>query len=742
MDNTLEKNTYFELAADFVNTTNEHLYLTGKAGTGKTTFLKYIKNHCHKKLAISAPTGVAAMNAGGVTLHSLFQLPLGGYLPDVAPHQSEYGEFVDRNSLLKHLRLNKAKRELIRELELLIIDEVSMLRADLLDAIDVILRSVRRNNRLAFGGVQVLFIGDLFQLPPVVKNSEWGTLQKYYPSPSFFNAWALKDSPPIYLELKNIYRQSDEQFIRMLNNIRNDQMGMDDLATLNSYYKPDFKPQNEGEYITLTTHNSKADVINSNQLEKLPGPAHTFRATISGDFNEATVIAESELKLKEGAQVMFIRNDKGDKPRYYNGKIGIIKSIKGDDICVVFPGNDEEVKVEKETWENKRYKLNKETSLLEEDVKGTFTQFPIRLAWAITIHKSQGLTFDKAIIDAGGSFAAGQVYVALSRLTSLSGLVLHSKIESNSISSDRSAVAFSAREQHSDLLKERLLGARVSFIRGLLLKAYDWKKVTWETTNLIQSMADKRIPNKETAIEMMQNIKTSVTKQQETAEKFTHQLNGLLNEAEKDNYAHVHSRISAASQYFDNALKTEAFDPLTQHYESLKAKSGVKKYLKEVHELASLFKLKKMELQEVVDLTQGLSTGQDISGLMADINDRRRAGLQEISEETKQAKTKQVKGDSQRQSLELYQSGQTIEEIAETRGLSPSTIEGHLVSFIGTKLELSQFVDEQKSNQIAQVIDSLDEATLGNVKAKLGDEFSYVEIRAVLNDRKAKISQS
>lgn len=742
MDNTLEKNSYFELATDFVNTTNEHLYLTGKAGTGKTTFLKYIKDNCHKKLVITAPTGVAAMNAGGVTLHSLFQLPLGGFLPDPASQVSEYGEFVDKKSLLKHLRLNKAKRELIRELELLIIDEVSMLRADLLDAIDVILRSVRRNSQQGFGGVQVLFIGDLFQLPPVVKNSEWGTLRKYYPSPSFFNALVLKDTPPIYLELKNIYRQSDEQFIDILNKIRNDQMDMDDLKMLNSYYKPDFKPQKEGEYITLTTHNNKADVINSNHLQQLPGAIHTFKASISGDFNETTVTAETDLKLKEGAQVMFIRNDKGDKPRYYNGKIGIIKSIKKEDICVVFPGKDEEVWLEKETWENKRYKLNKETNLLEEDVKGTFTQFPIRLAWAITIHKSQGLTFDKAIIDAGGSFAAGQVYVALSRLTSLNGLVLHSKIEPNSISSDRSAVAFSAQEQHSDILKERLLGARVSFIRSLLLKTFNWKKLSWETTNLIQSMADKRIHNKEAAIEMMQNIKTLVTKQQATAEKFTHQLNGLLNEAEKDSYALVHNRISAASQYFDNALKTEAFDPLNEHYETMKVKAGVKKYLKEVRELATLFRLKKMELREMVDLTQGLSTGQDISLLMADINEKRRSVLQEISKEAEETKTKKVKGDSQRQSLEMYQSGQSIEEIAETRGLSPSTIEGHLVSFIGTKLELNQFVDEQKSNQIAQVIDSLEEATLGNVKAKLGDEFSYVEIRAVMNDRKVNIGQS
>ena len=742
MPETTEINTYFALAIDYVNTTNEHLYLTGKAGTGKTTFLKYIKDHCHKKLAIAAPTGVAAMNAGGVTLHSLFQLPLGSFIPEADSSGNESGDFFDRKSLLKHLRLNKAKRELLQELELLIIDEVSMLRCDLLDAIDTILKSIRRKARLPFGGVQVLFIGDLFQLPPVIRNSEWHQLRKYYTSPSFFSAKVLSEFPPIYLELKNIYRQSDENFIRVLNNIRHDEMTAEDLDLLNAYYKPDFKPEKEGEYIILTTHNNKADIINRDQLAKLSGTAHSFKATISGDFNENNVTAETELKLKEGAQVMFIRNDKGEKPKFYNGKIGVVKSIKGESITVTFQDNSYDVVVEKETWENKRYKLNKETDILEEDVKGTFTQYPIRLAWAITIHKSQGLTFDKAIIDAGDSFAAGQVYVALSRLTSLNGLVLHSKISGDSISSDASAVAFSKQEKESGLLKEQLEQSRVGFIRDMLLKGFDWRKLTWTIKDFIQEMEDKRIPEKEKAVTMMANINKVLKSQQETANKFSSQLNGLLEEAQKDQYEQVHARMEAAANYFSKGLKTEVFDVLEAHYKSMKVKTGVKKYLKEVHHLMAAAKNKHQHLKELVMLTEGLTQQADLSELFGKISAQRKESKKKIEAEVKEIQKPKVKGESQRLSLQMFQDGKTVEEIATTRSLSPSTIEGHIVSFIGTELKLSQFMSDEKAAQIRTVIDSLKEPTLTEVKAKLGDEYSYSDVRAVQNNLKAKEKKS
>lgn len=739
MTDPIEINKQFELAASYVNTTNEHLYLTGKAGTGKTTFLKYIKQNCHKKMVIAAPTGVAAMNAGGVTLHSLFQLPLGSFIPDQELSVDEQGEFFDKKNLLKYLRLNSSKRNLLRELELLIIDEVSMLRADLLDAIDTILKSVRRNSRSPFGGVQVLFIGDLFQLPPVVKNHEWSVLQKYYKTIAFFNAKALEETPPIYLELKNIYRQSDQKFINLLNKIRNDQMDRSDLELLNQYYKPNFEPQKKGEYITLTTHNRRADVINSDQLAKLSGVVFSFQAKVSGDFNENTVTAEMDLKLKEGAQIMFIRNDKGESPRYYNGKIGIVKRVDKKDIVVSFADSDTEITVEKEEWENKRYKLNQETDELEEVVKGIFTQYPIRLAWAITIHKSQGLTFEKAIIDAGQSFSPGQVYVALSRLTSLEGLVLYSQIADNCISSDQAAIDFSSTEKSEADLKSELEAAQISYVRNFLVKAFDWSKLKWGIVNFSRDMEAKKIPNKEEAIQLINTVKAFVIKQEETTQKFINQLNGLLPNAHVDQYQQINERVIAASTYFQEALKKEMFDPLSSHYESLKVKTGVKKYMREVHELTSLAKQKRFLLEEMMMLTAGLTKGIKLPKLLAEMAKRKSAQQAEAETEVKETTKKKVKGDSQRLSLTMHQDGKTIEEIAEERSLSPNTVEVHLIGFIGEGLTLDQFVSDEKAAQITKVIETMgEEEGTTAIKAKLGDEFSYNEIRAVLIDRKQK----
>lgn len=740
MSTDIDINSNFQLAADYINTTNEYIYLTGKAGTGKTTFLKYIRENCHKKLAVAAPTGVAAINAGGVTLHSLFQLPLGGFLPEPNQQGNEYTEFFDKQSLLQHLRLNKSKRQLLQELELLIIDEVSMLRADLLDAVDTILKSVRRRGQRPFGGVQVLFIGDLFQLPPVIKNHEWQTLSKFYQSPSFFNAKALESSTPVYLELKNIYRQSDENFIRVLNNVRNDQMSADDLELLNRYYKPEFKPEKEGEFITLTTHNQKADVINSQHLNQLSGKEYVYPALISGDFNENTVIAESNLKLKEGAQVMFVRNDKEEKPRYYNGKIGVVKSIYKNDIKVQFPDSDLELIVERETWENKRYKLNKETQELDEDVKGTFTQYPIRLAWAITIHKSQGLTFEKAIIDAGQSFAAGQVYVALSRLISLDGLVLHSKISADCINSDKSAIAFSDSEKEADVLNAELEQAQVTFIQNMILKEFDWQKLKWSCTNFLQEMDGKRLPEKDQAINLVKKVDQAIRNLQDIAQKFIPQLKSLLDDSDDYNYQNVNHRIQAATKYFKDSLTTDVIDPLQEHFDSMKKKSGVKKYLRELNELIALLRLKYFHLNEIAQLTIGLSQNIDLSELFTQITAGRKKRQERVENESQ--KEKRVKGESQLLSLEMFKEGKSIEDIAQERSLSPSTVEGHLIGFIGTELKLSQLVNEEKAIQITKVIESLPEPSLGAVKGKLGDEFSYSDIRAVMNDRKAKKVQS
>ncbi|HEX8460654.1 MAG TPA: AAA family ATPase, partial [Segetibacter sp.] len=486
-------NTIFQKAVSFVNQTNRHLFITGKAGTGKTTFLKYIKEHSFKKMAIVAPTGVAAINAGGVTIHSFFQLPFGPFIPtDNAPWGGFGGEINNRSSLVKNLRLPGAKRQVIQELDLLVIDEVSMVRADLLDEIDTVMRFVRKQPLIPFGGVQMVYIGDLFQLPPVIKNEEWDLLREYYKSPFFFDAQVLKVVPPLYLELKKIYRQKDDVFINILNNIRNNSCKPEDLQLLDEYYNPNFSPAENDNFITLTSHNNKADTINQRELEKLPGKVFTFPAKITGEFSDRAFPADKDLMLKVGAQIMFLKNDKGEYRKFYNGKIGTVKRIEPEKISIVFPGEEDELELALETWENIRYNYKSENDSLEEEQLGTFSQFPIRLAWAITIHKSQGLTFSKAVIDAGASFAPGQVYVSLSRLTGLQGLVLHSRILPQSISTDNRVVEFVKQEIAEDALERTLQQEQKVYVRQSLLQSFTWQKMA-DTVNENLENYDHRV---------------------------------------------------------------------------------------------------------------------------------------------------------------------------------------------------------------------------------------------------------
>lgn len=418
-----------EIAAKFVNYTSKHVFLTGKAGTGKTTFLRKLIKLTHKKALIVAPTGIAAINASGVTIHSLFQLPFGSFFPDAAGgliNENINFNFNTPKTLVKHLNMQGNKRRMLQELELLVIDEVSMLRADMLDAIDFALRYVRRNRNLPFGGVQLLFIGDLHQLPPVVKNDEWRIMAKFYKSIYFFDALALQDNPPVYIELDKIYRQDDSVFIDLLNNLRNNKITTEDTALLRQHFKQDFKPAADENYITLTTHNNKADSINRERLAQLKSKSYFFEAKIQGEFNEYAYPNDKSLELKVGAQVMFIKNDMTAEKRYYNGKIGVVHHIEKDIIEIELPEDRTVIEISRYTWENVKYKLDEASNEIKENVAGSFIQYPIKLAWAITVHKSQGLTFDKAIIDVGDAFAPGQAYVALSRLRSLKGLVLTS----------------------------------------------------------------------------------------------------------------------------------------------------------------------------------------------------------------------------------------------------------------------------------------------------------------------------
>ncbi|MBC7868065.1 MAG: AAA family ATPase, partial [Gloeobacteraceae cyanobacterium ES-bin-316] len=474
----IERNEVFDLAFGFVTETSENIFLTGKAGTGKTTFLKYLKEHCAKNIVVAAPTGVAAINAGGVTLHSLFQLPFFPFLPTKN----------NKEELLGKMKFNKQRQQLLRKMELLVIDEISMVRADVMDAIDTILRSVRRNHSMPFGGVQLLCIGDLYQLPPVAQNHEWIILQEYYASPFFFESMVIREQMPLLIELNKIYRQKEDSFVRLLNKVRNNDMDADDYEDLHMRYQPGFRPSWEEKFITLTSHNNQADTINNRELQQLLKSPFTYNADVSQDFPAHMYPAEAALVLKVGAQVMFLKNDTVFK-RYFNGKIGIVKSLEDDNIVVEADGLD--INVGKETWENTRYTLNRADGKLEQETLGTFTQFPLRLAWAITIHKSQGLTFEKVMIDAGSAFSSGQVYVALSRCTSLAGIVLLSKIPSAAIYSNEHVIKGQQALTHRGSLAERFAGARQLFTQQLLEDIFSFKEIHIAISHLLFVLKDQ-----------------------------------------------------------------------------------------------------------------------------------------------------------------------------------------------------------------------------------------------------------
>ncbi len=644
-------NHIFHLASLFVNQTGAPIYLTGKAGTGKTTFLKYIRENCFKKMAVVAPTGVAAINAGGVTMHSFFQLPFGPFIPVSRGfsrlQQNSIDDYdraapVDPHSLLRNIRFNAEKRELLQELELLVIDEVSMVRADTLDAIDTILRHFRQQPLLPFGGVQMLYIGDLYQLPPVVSNEEWELLREHYQSPFFFDALALRESPPFYLELKKIYRQNEATFIDILNNIRNNQPTEEDMERLHRHYHPDFQAAKEENYITLTSHNAKATAINQQELQELPGKLFAFEAVLSGEFNDRSFPADRTLYLKSGAQVMFIKNDRGENRRYFNGKIGTIKKISDKEISVVFPGEAGEMTLEKETWKNIRYSFNKEKDKIEEEELGSFSQYPLRLAWAITIHKSQGLTFERAIIDAGASFAPGQVYVALSRLTTMEGLILHSRILPRSISTDHRVIAFTETAMAPGRLRDQLQQEQQSFISRSLIQSFNWSRLTAACRELPKSpepparkgttpygKAKAPSANSRPSIDKMVflNLATQLLdraiQQEETALKFTRQLEQVLDDAQIDGYHQLEERVQAAAAYFIRLLETELAAPLQRHIDALKVKQKTKGLVQHLGELKLLITRKKQQLEQSAQIVAGLIKGVEPSELLATLNSQR-----------------------------------------------------------------------------------------------------------------------
>ena len=560
----IERNEIFDLAFRFVTETSENIFLTGKAGTGKTTFLKYLRDHAAKNIIVAAPTGVAAINAGGVTLHSLFQLPFHPFLPT---RQS-------RDELLSKIRINKQRQQLLRKMELLIIDEVSMVRCDVMDAIDAILRSVRRNHQAPFGGVQLLCIGDLYQLPPVAQNAEWSILSEYYASPFFFDSLSVKEQAPLLIELEKIYRQKEDGFVRLLNKVRNNQMSGDDFEDLHLRFNPGFVAPTEENYITLTSHNNQADQINQLQLHKLHASAFTYPAVIKDEFPENMYPAEASLVLKEGAQVMFLKNDVVRK-RYFNGKIGRVKLLETEKIIVECDG--EEIEVGLETWENTRYTLNRSDGKLQQETLGSFTQYPLRLAWAITIHKSQGLTFDKVMIDAGAAFSSGQVYVALSRCTSLEGIVLLSKIPPTAIYSNENIAKGQQSLQYRGSMAERFEGARQIFTLELLEGLFSFRIMNEAAEHLLDAVRQNQQQLNTDALSWTQNYRSRISSLQAVGLQFLNQVNALLKEqAVIEKNEMLQKRIRDAAQHFIPLLKDliselKNHPLLTEHKESADA---------------------------------------------------------------------------------------------------------------------------------------------------------------------------
>lgn len=536
---TVERNDIFDLAYRFITETQESIFLTGKAGTGKTTFLKYLREHSSKNMVVAAPTGVAAINAGGVTLHSLFQLPLHPFLPTEN----------NRRELLTKIRYQKQRKQVLQKIELLVIDEISMVRCDVLDAIDTILRSIRRDHKTPFGGVQVLYIGDLFQLPPVAKRDEWDNLlRSYYDSPFFFDSKAVKEQAPLLIELNKIYRQKEQSFVDLLNNVRNNQMEKDDFDQLNSRYVPNFEPTAEQKFITLTSHNTQADNINDAKLKNLNAPSFTYQAKIEGDFPENVYPAEEKLELKEGTQVMFIKNDFLNR-KYYNGRIGVVSQLQKDKITVDCDGDTIEVGLE--VWENSKYILNRADEKLEQQVIGRFVQYPLRLAWAITIHKSQGLTFTNVMIDAASSFSSGQVYVALSRCTSFDGIVLLSKIPSNAIFSNQHVIDAQSALVPKGSLAERFEGARQLFTLQLLSEIFLLEEIETAVRFLMQSVNTNKASLGEGASSWVMAFYDQIVKLKITGEKFIIQVHQMMKDIPViENNAPVQQRIHAAAHYF------------------------------------------------------------------------------------------------------------------------------------------------------------------------------------------------
>lgn len=747
--NTINQSLPYRLAEEFSLRTNRCLFITGKAGTGKTTFLKHLIEVSPKNIAVVAPTGVAAINARGMTIHSFFQLPIRTLIPTPESYKQMFAE----------QRMMHRKRQILYHLEMLVIDEISMVRADVLDAIDAILRHYRYRRNDPFGGVQVVMIGDLMQLQPVVHgDEEKELLARYYDGPYFFQSKVMQQVQPAYIELDHVFRQKNAQFVKVLNEVRENRLSEEGRAMLASRYIPDFedeyryaeetkaKDSHDDFHITLTTHNHQADDLNHRKLGELNGRLYTFNAEVKKNFPETSYPTEATLMLKEGARVMFIRNDDQKPRRFYNGKLGIVKTIEEGTILVSC--DDGEIEVEPMTWENIRYKEDAQTGKIQEEMLGTFTQYPLRLAWAITIHKSQGLTFDRVKIDAAYAFAAGQIYVALSRCRTLEGIVLSSPLQKVNFSNDRQVLNYVNAQPTTEQTKEQLGLAEREYQLQLFSELYNMKPLLKMVEQMTKHVA-KCVSFNTNTLPFLNKLKFQISEIWEVADRFREQLNKIiLSKNEDRTILHedfLQQRLNAAAGYFVPKIQ-ELKDKVGEHPCKCKNKEDASDFdtmIKELHLILS----QKITLMQTIakDATIDAYLKTKSCFITSPMKMTSVYNKSESKAKVSNRKTKRIKSSSTsnnksnlstyEQTYDLYLAGKTVEQIAKIRDLNYNTILEHLAHYvISGHILITNFVPDNIINEILSVrAENPNFTTLKEFYDSLGGRVPYPYISAVLD---------
>lgn len=726
----MEMNEESILAWNIIEKTSANLFLTGKAGTGKTTFLKQLKEKSPKRMVVLAPTGIAAINAGGMTIHSFFQLPFSPYIPGTTFGSGEQ----------KRYQFSKLKRNIIRSIDLLVIDEISMVRSDLLDAIDSVLRQYRKRHDLPFGGVQLLMIGDLQQLAPVVTAQEEQLLKEHYDTPFFFSSNALKQVGYLIVELKKVYRQQDEQFISLLNQIRENRASDATLQALNQRFIPNFEPPKNSNFIRLTTHNAPAQYINEQQLAALPSRAFSYTAEVEDNFPESSYPADFVLTLKPGAQVMFIKND--PQHRFYNGMIGEVIGVKpdeeGDKIIVRSKDSDEEFELEKMEWVNAKYTINEETKEIEETVEGKFRQYPLRLAWAITIHKSQGLTFEHAIIDASHSFTHGQTYVALSRCKTLEGMVLSQPLSRGAIISSQTVDVFNS--QLAAPTQEQISYLEQQYVLHCIGELFDFYAISGSYEHLMRCLVEYFNSKYPRVVSEYQKLQVVLKSLIGVSDKFRLQYTRMLSQNPDILQAELQERIHKGAEYFfdkigilsdlikksnldtDNKVAKKQFqDRFSVFSEDVKLKERLLKYERSAVFTVTDYLKKKAQFMLLDEMGEGASSSAGYAS-------GRKARKQKKSNEPKEPKipTKEV-------SFNLYQQGMTVDQIAAERGFTKGTIIGHLTSYVKEgKVGLRALISSAHEKKIREFMEAHPEMEhFSEIKEALGAGIDYYEIKLI-----------